>query len=271
MGKQAKANRINYFNVHPHCIFCGGTQPATTKEHCPPKALFQLKQWPEGFEFPACNSCNNGTSDDDILIAWLGRIAPYEDQGDNDGKMNGLTFNLCKQHPDFLPQIFMSPIEARRSARELGLRPPLGTTYQELGIINVPERMHDAVKAFARKLTKAIYWREKNRIFPSDGQIIFNWFTNATVLKSGSIPTFEAFESFMGTSKKVVRAGKDLSGQFSYKYAVHSDGDLAVLQARIGKSFGFVSIVSPASGVLTKIMTKVKQRTGRDVMAFEFV
>ena len=185
--------------------------------------------------------------------------------------MKGLISNVSNQHPDFFRQMVKSPNEARRSARQLGLHPPIGSTYQEIGIVNVPERLHEAVKTFAKKLTKAVYWRETSTIFPLNGQMMFNWFTNATVLQLGSIPIFDAMASFMGTPQTVARTGKDLSGQFAYKYAVRPKGELAVLQAYFGKSFGFVSIVSSAPNVLAKIVENAKEKSGRDDLPFEFL
>jgi hypothetical protein len=58
----AKNLREEFFTKNPWCIFCGGTVAATTVEHCPPRAMFDNKEWPEGYAFPACASCNGGSS-----------------------------------------------------------------------------------------------------------------------------------------------------------------------------------------------------------------
>jgi hypothetical protein len=84
----AKNYRRNYLIINPLCAFCG--QPATTIEHCPPRAMFQFRQWPEGFEFPSCETCNLGTGDHDLLISMLARMDPFEQNGDADGRQVGL-------------------------------------------------------------------------------------------------------------------------------------------------------------------------------------
>jgi len=88
-----------FIKANPICIFCGGSTPSTTKEHCPPRAMFQHRQWPEGFEFPACDTCNGGTRDDDLLIAMLARLHPFQNKGDVDGKTPGLMARAHERYP----------------------------------------------------------------------------------------------------------------------------------------------------------------------------
>ena len=61
--------------------------------------MFQNRQWPEGFEFPACEACNHGSDDHDLLIAMLARMDPFEEKGNKDGKLVGLMKLANKQHP----------------------------------------------------------------------------------------------------------------------------------------------------------------------------
>ena len=74
-------NRERFLASNPICVFCGGVNPATTVEHCPPRALFQHKHWPEGFDFAACEACNHGTGDQDAIVAMLARMDPDEATG----------------------------------------------------------------------------------------------------------------------------------------------------------------------------------------------
>ena len=61
--------------------------------------MFQDRHWPEGFEFPACEGCNAGTRDDDLLIAMLARIDAAHNRGDLDGKLPGLMARAHDRHP----------------------------------------------------------------------------------------------------------------------------------------------------------------------------
>jgi hypothetical protein len=79
---QAKLKRQAHAAVladHSGCIYCAGTNAATTIEHMPPISVFEGRQRPKGFEFPACGPCNNGTSLSDLVAAMLARIWPDAD------------------------------------------------------------------------------------------------------------------------------------------------------------------------------------------------
>ena len=76
---QAKLKRQAHAAIlahHSGCIYCAGKNAATTIEHMPPIAVFEGKQRPKGFEFPACGPCNNGTGHSDLVAALLARIWP---------------------------------------------------------------------------------------------------------------------------------------------------------------------------------------------------
>lgn len=123
MGAGTK-HRKRFLQEHPICIFCGGSTPAITIEHCPPRSLFQKREWPFGFEFPACQTCNNGSSDEDLLIAMFGRMDPFHNKGNLDGRHPGLMHNVHKQFPNLLSNMMPSASEARKHNRLYGITPP---------------------------------------------------------------------------------------------------------------------------------------------------
>ena len=42
-------------------------------DHIPSRVLFDERQWPEGYEFPACVPCNRATRHDEQVVAMLSR------------------------------------------------------------------------------------------------------------------------------------------------------------------------------------------------------
>ena len=258
--------------TNPICIFCGGAAQATTKEHCPPRSLFQSRNWPEGFEFPACKTCNAGTADDDVLIALIGRMDPITNAGNSDGKVNGLMYNANKQHPGLLQQMMnMSAVEARKAAKALNIKPSPGLTYQQAGILNVTGHMDKAVSTLASKLSKAIYFMTTGHIFPATGSIQLHWFTNADLFRYGKSPVLDAFAKIEAPMPKLMRNGKDLCGQFDYRFSLSEKNDLAVLRAVFGKAFGLVTIMSPEYGYLQKIDAELQAKVGKEVGPFKFL
>ena len=57
------------------CCFCGGLVPATSRDHQPARALFDRKEWPEGYEFPACKQCNFESKQHEGVLAVFVRLA----------------------------------------------------------------------------------------------------------------------------------------------------------------------------------------------------
>ncbi len=57
----------------PHCYFCGGRRPSTTREHMPPKALFDNAHRPDKLIMPACTVCNRETSTADLAASIISR------------------------------------------------------------------------------------------------------------------------------------------------------------------------------------------------------
>jgi len=252
---------------HP-CIFCGGQRIASTEEHCPPRALFRGKQWPEGYAFPACEECNGGTSDDDLIVAFLANL---NEAGSAD-KGAGLMYQVNRQFPGFVKAMFVrTAVQARKLARKTGLRPGPGETYQELPIVRLPVEAHRSVGVLAAKLTKALYFKQTSKIFPADGGIMFQWFTNAQKMEHGRIVLLDALSHFAAMSSPKRRGGKDLTDQFDYKYSVDVPGELHILQVVFGDVFGFVSILSQVSGRLELMEESIRKAHPKLASPFRFL
>lgn len=244
---------------------------ATTKEHCPPRALFREKNWPEGYEFPACKACNGGSSDSDLIVAFMANMDPAAND-EQLKKGHGLMRLAHRQAPRMLPAMFnSSALKARAQARRLGMKPGPGQTYQGLGIVNVTDEMRLAVETVAAKLTKAVFYMQTGSIFPQDGSIWFQWFTNAQLREHGNIPLIEALANFPAEAPVLKRNGKDLSDQFDYKYSKDDEGYLHVLQTVFGQVFGFVTIFSQVPGKLEEIETKIKRQVPDGQSPFIFL
>lgn len=266
---EAKKRKERLADGSALCIFCGGQRVATTEEHCPPRALFREKKWPEGYVFPACEECNGGTSDDDLMVAFLAQLS---EAGNAHKKTAGLMYQVKRQFPGFIEGMFQrSTAEARRLGRKVRLRPGPGETYRELPVVKLPEEAHKSVSVLARKLTKAIYFKQTQSIFPTDGGIMFQWFTNAQKMEHGRIVLLDAVAHFAAMSAPKRRNGKDLTDQFDYKYSVDKSGELHLLQVLFGDVFGFVTIFSQIPGRLEAMEDGIKKKHPRLGSPFRFL
>lgn len=259
----SRIRRKQFFSINPMCIFCGGVEQATTIEHCPPKSMFDQKQWPEGYEFPACEKCNCGSSDQDLIIAWMARIDYTDLSAEGDLQTAGLLKSVHRQHPKLVKQLLPSAVEAKRTNRELGITPAPGKTHAETGVVNITPEMTVAVCTFSKKLAKGVYHMHTQKIFPADGCLMLGWFTNVEfVRKSGYIP-FQAFNDIAGETPPIERSGKSLDNRFRYKFSVTADSKLFALQAMFGNSFGLVIFGCAQAGQLEGIINKVRLSTDR--------
>lgn len=226
--------------------------------------MFQDRQWPEGFEFPACDKCNSGSSDHDLVAAMLARMDAFRNQGNRDGRSVGLMKLVNKQFPSLLERMLARATEARRSNRELGLRPEFGRTHQETGVVKVTDEMHQAVCVLAKKLSKGVFYRESSKPFPDDGCLLLNWFTNADFLRDGKYIVFDLLKHLNGDAPALKRGGKYLNDQFEYKLSISPDKDILVLQAMFSTAFGFVVFGSSHSGQLEAVVTRLREQSNRE-------
>lgn len=255
--------RKKFLLEHPKCAFCGGQENATTIEHCPPRAMFQFRKWPEGFEFPACATCNLGTDDDDLLVAMLARINPFDGAGNDDGRHIGLMRAVNRQFPGLFENMMPTANEARRHNRDLGIAPKAGQTHQETGAVKIPNEFHRAVCALARKLAKGVYYLEVGTPFPNDGCLVMHWFTNADLIRDGTYPAFDILKELSGDVPRLQRGQTYLNDQFEYKLSIASSKDVFVLQASFGKAFGLVVFGSAIPGVVEPAIERLRAQTKR--------
>jgi hypothetical protein len=261
---QAKNKRSSFFAAHPMCAFCGGHELATTIEHCPPRAVFNGRRWPEGFEFPACEACNSGTSNEDIMVAFLSRLDPSEGVGNEDGKLAGYMKNANAQFPELIKNMLPTAAEARRLNREFSIKPQTGQTHQDASPVKIPIEMHKAVCVFGRKLSKAIYYLHAKQPFPNDGCLLLNWFANADILREGKSTLFEALKNIPGDTPLLQRGGKYLNEQFDYRVSISEDNASYLVQARFRNAFGFAVLGSTTSGYLEGTLTKLQEQNSRE-------
>ena len=72
-AKRKKSATQKFIKGYPTCCFCGGARQATTREHMPPKAMFDGSHRPDKLVMPACDQCNRGTSTADLTAAIISR------------------------------------------------------------------------------------------------------------------------------------------------------------------------------------------------------
>jgi hypothetical protein len=101
MGEASRKNSTTqrFIAEYPWCCFCAGLRPAVTREHMPPKSLFDGSHRPDKLVMPACDDCNRATSTADLTVSLVSRwnhTSPAQELTDH----ARLTLRLRKQAPE---------------------------------------------------------------------------------------------------------------------------------------------------------------------------
>src|ERR1700676_5107432 len=97
-AKRMQSATQKFLAQYPACCFCGGLRPATTREHMPPKSLFDDSHRPDKLVMPACNECNGATSTADLTVAMISRWA-YDNAPQEQADHKSLAVQVRRQAP----------------------------------------------------------------------------------------------------------------------------------------------------------------------------
>lgn len=227
-----KRKKERFKAEHPWCCFCGGDVPATTIDHIPARTCFRNREYPHGFEFPACDHCQSASRMDEIAFAFWVRALDHNDDNlidrDFDRLINGLMNNL----PDLAPQGIASRQGKRQALRRMGLRMAPGHTLDQAPIVNIDTRLHAYIDRYARKIALALYYREQKRIAKSSHRVLATW-------GQASDPVFiNRSQSFYNmTPDRTIgdRPNVDIGDQFRYQCNKADNPDVFAALAEFGR------------------------------------
>jgi hypothetical protein len=224
MGKTA-----DFITKHPLCCNCGGLHAATTRDHVPPRALFNDRVAPEGYEFPACDDCNLGSNLVDQLAALIGRLSVADEVLKND-EFRALLQAIDNNQPDARPTLIESSIEARKILRWLKIAIPPGKTAvqvcDELGLVTIDAHVFQRLDPLFRRLYCALHYMHTGGIVPANSRLMRLCTTNQILAARDPL----AWQALPGVQNEVtlVRNGRDLRDQFDYKWGVLEDARFAI-------------------------------------------
>lgn len=155
----------------PNCVFCGGVKPATSRDHQPPKIFFTEKNFPAGYEFAACELCNNGFSQVEHVAAYFIRIFDPDPTAQNDADTNRFFQYIRHNFPSLFPMADLSANDVRRALREHGLRKPVDVFASEIPLVRFEGNPFNEISFVIRKITKAMFYKHIGRPAPVSGAV----------------------------------------------------------------------------------------------------
>ncbi len=169
-ARQKQCSRQEFLREHPLCCYCGDT--ATTTDHCPPRSCFIQRTWPEGYEFPCCESCNARGRRDEQIVAILTRISFTKDFGPTARMEWEKLFRGLRNNQPQVADEWMSigPSQMKRDFRSkygnLGDR----MRIDGYGAIRLGPLTRSAMHGFSTKLGQALYYMHCKEIL--EGEVI---------------------------------------------------------------------------------------------------
>jgi hypothetical protein len=223
---KAQQSRQNLLAESPLCIFCGGSQPATTQEHCPPRHFFENRRFPQGFVFASCKTCNRGTSDFDQIFSVFAGIKMSPSSTEWRSKVDGLRRHLRHEQWKILAEeMEISSRDQHFMAMRLG-KASLDEVVGNLKVIRLPKVVEKSFKIVGEKLLRGIYSNVTGSIFPLEGATAVLIHPNYDILFSESQPLQNIAQRIPGVTLPTVAQSRDLSDQFKIRYAIAEDASI---------------------------------------------
>lgn len=151
--------------AYPWCIYCGAQ--ATTIDHCPPRAAFRGKHWPDSYEFPACSPCNASARLDEQVLATLFRSEFAEGNSAQLEEWGKLMQGVINNQPEIAAE--WQPLSRNRTRSVL--RRAYGSEGDERrrrgwSVIQIGGPLTQGViQRFMIKLSKALYFKHNGHAF----------------------------------------------------------------------------------------------------------
>jgi hypothetical protein len=171
----------------PYCCFCSGQRPAATREHMPPKALFDRSHRPDDLVMPACEACNSGTSTADLVASIVSRWAHNSTTQENLDHAR-LAARVRKQAPELISEWTKFGPGARERGRlhltRHGVQVP-----EDAGLVAIGPLTIRQLNLFAHKLVLALYFHIHQKALLDTGLCCAMWVSKEDLARGG-IPEF---------------------------------------------------------------------------------
>ena len=230
---EARRNRrdtARFIQDFPDCCICGGARKAVTREHMPPKSLFDNKHRPDKLVMPACDICNSGTSTADLVTSMISRW----DYGNTPNERNDhtkLAARIKRQAPEIVAE-WLKPIDKSRARAHLenhGVPVPTGAALLTIGPMTIRQ-----LNLFAHKAVLCLYFEHFKKIVSSSGAICAYWRSKEDFARGGVPPMLLDLMKKYGTLEQ----GKwNAHETFEYRYELNAEQSLFACLARLRGRF----------------------------------
>ena len=227
MGR-SKQRRKQFLNKHPYCCFCGGIVASETEDHIPPRTIFDNRQWPEGFVFPACVNCNHASRSDEQICGLVCRFSSTPPDDHQLKEFSRHAEGVRNNFPGLVESMLVSANAKRTALSLLGLQKGNNETYNTIPLVKLGPEVKQALQTLGFKLGCALHYRHVGRAIPSPGIVVVRPMTNVQLLADGISPDFKKACPHL---PELARAKSLLNDQFSYRIGSNKDAGISAALA----------------------------------------
>jgi hypothetical protein len=235
-AKRKASRRLQFLEQHPLCVYCG--EAASTTDHCPPRCFFLSRNWPETFEFPACEQCNAEARLDEQGLAVLIRSRLTETLRELDHME---WQKLAEGVKNNQPRLLAEWTDVTRNQIKRDLRSAFGRDggdklrQRGWGVANNGPLTQAATTRFMVRLGKALYYKHNAEVF--DGVVYVN---HINVMARDTTPDYiDSILRMAPALATVERNRKPLSNQFVYRFNHSAEGQVMYAVVQFGDQFVF--------------------------------
>ena len=249
-AKRRISTTARFITKYPLCCLCGGERATTTREHMPPKSLFDGSHRPDRLVMPACQDCNRGTSTSDLTASLVSRWDYFVSPQSNVDHAK-LARQVRIQAPELLAEWTRASgvrkKQARRHLEKHGVVVPLDAAIVTIG----PQTVRQ-LNIFAHKVVLALYFEHFRKHLTNDGRVAAYWRTKEDY--AAGVP--QNLLNLMPRYATLIQGNWNTAEVFEYRYDTGVDGLLGFI-ARL-RSGLFVS------GFAVENFNKVPEDMGED-------
>ncbi|MEA2818861.1 MAG: hypothetical protein QOJ86_865 [Bradyrhizobium sp.] len=246
-AKLKKSATQKFIEQYPHCALCGGERPSATREHMPPKSLFDQSYRPDRLVMPACVICNGGTSKADLTAAMVSRWnynSPHQEQADHSRLANQVRI----QAPELIAEWTKLDQFDRKGAldhlRRYGVSVP-----DDAGLVAVGRHTIKQLNIFAHKAALCLYFEHFKKPLPNSGRVSAHFRTKEDFSNGGLPPELLEILPKYGTMMQ----GKWNSAEtFEYRYDLNEKDGLFGCLARLRTGLFVAGFAIPDAELMTE-------------------
>ena len=235
MGQAAlkRSATQRFIQEYPECCFCGGR--SATRDHMPPKSLFDRSYRPDKLVMPACAVCNKGTSTADLTVAIVSRWN-YLSSEQEDLDHSKLARRIRSQAPELFAEWtqhnLLGRIKGRRHLIEQGVPVP-----PDAAIVTIGSHTIRQLNLFAHKAVLALYFEHFRQRLPNTGAYCAFWRSKEDYVAEGMPQRLLDMLPAYGT---LVQGSWDESETFEYRHAINFSEGILGFFARLRRGL-FIS------------------------------